>query len=271
MGAFYAISYQKIEKKSRPTVCYIGNCMLYSLYMDNRVEKLINTAKRRMKHSNDPAHDLDHVARVVKSVKDFTRDLDLTAEEKNAVVLAAWWHDVSRSITKKPSFVLMSFVDDTISALMLWYGSIRCGLFGNTVGLSTRILFCKSIGTGAILTKLLLRKKHRILMNILDDADTLDMINGERIVRLLPLIENSRTYRLGYKLAIAWCLKSRELKLRTEQARKVLIEMFKKFMAWIKQKEIFDWHVNQFGEKWVRKALRNTNRFINNLTLKTCS
>ena len=71
--------------------------------MNLRVEQLINIAKRKMKHSNDPVHDLDHVTRVVKRVKEFIADMDLSHDEKQAVILAAWWHDVARSITKNPS------------------------------------------------------------------------------------------------------------------------------------------------------------------------
>lgn len=239
--------------------------------MNSRVEKLINFAKHKMKKSTDPLHDMGHVERVVKRVKEFSRDIDLTVEEKNSIVLAAWWHDVSRTITKNPSLVWMSFIDDTVSALMLWFGSIRCGLFGDIVGLSTRILLCKSFGTGAILTRLLIKKRHRILVNILDDADTLDMLNKERIIKLFPLVENSRAFKFGYKITISWCLKSRELKLRTAQAREVLADLITKFIAWIKQKEILDWHIKQFGKKWVANTINSVNKFLKCIVPETCS
>ena len=239
--------------------------------MDSRVDKLINIAKRRMKWSKDPIHDLDHVTRVVKRVKEFTFGMDLSIEEKHAIILAAWWHDVSRTIMKKPSMVWMSIIDDTVSALMLWAKSISCGLFGKTVGLSTRIVVCKSFGTGAFLTRFLLKKKHRILVDLLDDADSLDMLSRERISRLLPFIEDSRLYRLSYRFVISWCLRGHEFKLRTEQAKQVFIELIRKFITWIKQKEIFDWHVKQFGEKWLMRALGDANQFLNSIIMKTCS
>ncbi|OGH89915.1 MAG: hypothetical protein A2469_04205 [Candidatus Magasanikbacteria bacterium RIFOXYC2_FULL_40_16] len=244
--------------------------MLYYSDMDSRIEKLINNAKRRMKHCVDPVHGLDHVERVVSRVKELTMDLGLSAEERQAIILAAWWHDVSRSMTKKPSIIWMSIIDDTVSALMLWVKSISCGLFGETVGLATRIIVCKSFGTGAVLTRLLLRKKRRILVDLLDDADSLDMLNDERIARLLPFIENSRLYRISYKFVISWCLKGREFRLKTEQAKKMFIELIRKFIAWVKQKEIFDWHVKQFGEKWLAKALKDANDFLNRIIMETC-
>ena len=265
------IYYQKYINKSRGHICFFYGFVVYLSNMNLRVEQLINIAKRKMKHSNDPVHDLDHVTRVVKRVKEFIADMDLSHDEKQAVILAAWWHDVARSITKNPSIIWMSIVDDNISAFMLWMKSIRCGLFGKTVGLSTKILVCKSFGTGALLTRLLLRKKHRILVNLLDDADTLDMLNSERVSKMLIMIENSRTYKMGYRVVVSWCLKSREFKLRTEKARKILVEMIRKFILWIKQKEIFDWHIKQFGKKWVDRALRDANQFLKSITLKTCS
>lgn len=230
--------------------------------MQDKVNALIFIAKNKMKKSHDPVHDLNHVLRVVDYVKKFSQEMQLTPMQRQAVILAAWWHDISRTIPKSPSLFWMTMVDDTVSALMLWFFTIRCGLFGASVGIATRIILCKSMGTGAIFTKLLFNKKNRILVDIVADADSVDMLNQERTAAIMKLAETSRMYRFGYRMAIWWSVKTAELHVKTEIARQYLKEMLKSFIVWVREKNIFDWHVQQFGLKWVEKSLKQVDELL---------
>lgn len=230
--------------------------------MQDKINQLIDIAKERMKASRDPIHDLGHVERVVGYVKKFTEGTNLTDTQKQSLILAAYWHDIARSITKNPSFLWMAMIDDTLSALMLWRETIRCGLFGSSVGLSARIILCKSFGTGAIFTRILLSKKNRILLDIIQDADTVDMLHQERTIVMMKLAESSKLYYYGYKITMWWCVKTAEMHVKTENARKYLEDMLRKFIAWIKEKLIFQWHVQQFGIKWVKKTMRQAEELL---------
>ena len=133
----------------------------------DKIQKLTIKAQEIMCSSSDPIHDIRHVRRVVENVQKLSQELYLSPQEQQAIELAAWWHDAGRTITQKPSFVWMLFLDDIISAFMIWVYTIRYGVFGSVAGISSRLIFCKSLGTGALLTRILLRKKTRILLNIL--------------------------------------------------------------------------------------------------------
>lgn len=223
--------------------------------MEAKIQQLIYRAKRRMKQSPDPVHDVRHAERVVGFVKELTRDLNLTADQRQALILAAWWHDLARTVTKNPSLVWMPFFDDLLSAFMLWGATIRYGLFGTVAGLATRIIFCKSLGTGALLTRFLMRRKNRMLVDLIKDADNLDALNLERINYLMVMVETSRLYHVGYRLTIWWYIKSSQLKMRTMQARLYLEGLLRAFLEWAKQQTIFNWHVAHFGRAWCEKML----------------
>ena len=215
-----------------------------------------------MKKSRDPVHDLDHVTRVAGYCETIAKNYILTEKQKQALILAAWWHDVSRTIPKRPSLFFMSLIDDTLSALMLWMYTIRFGLFGSVAGMSTRLIFCKSFGTGTLFTRLLLRKKNRILFEILEDADTLDMLHVERTKQLLKLVETSALYRFGYKMAIHWFFATKQINLKTEEAKKILIQLLRSFLIWVKQKDIFLWHEKFFSRHWITERIRDAEVFL---------
>lgn len=208
-----------------------------------------------MHYSTDPAHDIDHVRRVVRHVKILARQKGLSAKDREALVLAAWWHDVSRTTTKRPSFIVMPLIDDMLSALLLWRETIRCGFFGSTVGISTRIILCKSFGTGRLFTQLLLRKKDRIMLDILKDADMLDLLNTNRMERLMSITEGSRVYQFGYKTMIWWFLQGEQLYMKTYEARQYVEKLIREFLAWIRTPDVFAWHIEQFGRDWIEKNL----------------
>lgn len=232
---------------------------------NSKVEQLIEIAKRRMKGSRDPIHDLDHVTRVAGYAEEFVVDSGLDDTQKDAVVLAAWWHDMARTMTKSPSFLWMSVIDDTLSSIMLWFETIRCGLFGTSVGLAAKIILCKSFGTGAIFTKLLLKKENRVLVDIVKDADSIDMLHQERAARLMKLADSSLFYHYGYKIILWWCIKTTELHVKTAKAKKYLEAILTKFLEWATQQQIFDWHINKFGIKWVKKTLADAEQLLRNV------
>ncbi len=216
-----------------------------------------------MKYSIDPAHDLGHVKRVVKNVKNLSKELNLNEKQKQAIILAAWWHDVSRTTTKRPSFIVMPFIDDLLSALLLWRETIRCKFFGSVAGMSTRIIFCKSMGTGKFLTKILLSKKSQVLLHVLQDADTLDLLNTKRMEQIMNITENgSRLYHYGYKTMIWWFLHGKQLYMKTKEARKYVAKLISEFLHWIKQQHIYNWHIKQFGKKWFNRNIKQGEKLI---------
>lgn len=248
------LSYQNIAKNQAS--CYtIRN-------MTEKIAPLIAEAKQRMGRSTDPAHDLthaEHVARFATQLADETR---VPADQKMALVLAAWWHDVSRTMTKNPSLIWMPFFDDLLSALLLWLAAIRHGLWGSVVGLSIRLTVCKSLGAGAILTQLLVRRRHRLLIDLLKDADALDVLSLERLRKLMPLVESCRRYHWAYKTLIRWFVSTRHLHMKTRAARAYAIKLFRTFLQWIKAGAIYFWHVAQFGRAWCERTYRRAERLL---------
>lgn len=223
--------------------------------IDEKIEKLINTAKKYMERTSDPVHDTGHVSRVVKYSTILADEMKMDDEQKKTLILAAWWHDVSRTITKKPSFIWMPLLDDLFSAMMLWHYTIKFGLFGSIAGRATRIIFCKSMGTGLLLTKILIRKKTRIMLDVLKDADMLDTINIERTKQIFILVEKSSIYRWGYKTMIWWFLARKKLKIKTWVAEKYLAKTMEDFINWITEPEILAWHENIYGRAWIDEKI----------------
>ena len=227
---------------------------------DAQIGKLIQVAQERMRRSSDPGHDFFHAARVVAHIERFIADLDLTEEQAIALILAGWWHDVGRTITAKPSFVWMLFFDDMISALMLWHATIRYGVFGSIAGMSTRLIFCKSLGTGALFTKIFLRKKTRMLLNILKDADVLDIMNVDRIAQWCRLAENSFIYTTGYRVLAWYNFKSNLFKMKTHHGRLYLQERTQLLIEWMARPEVEAWHRGHFGHMWAERTKANVAR-----------
>ena len=223
--------------------------------MNEKIKKLIQIAEKRMSHSRDPIHDLSHVRRVVGYVEEFGATYTLTEKQKDALVLAAWWHDVSRTLGKGSSFVLMPLFDDLLSALMLWMQTIRYGLFGSVAGMATRIILCKSIGTGTIFTRFFLRRSELILLDILKDADMVDIFHTERIARVFRIIERSRAHRLAYRVVIRWHVQVSRFPVKTAAAKKRIIDIIKKLVEWMQSPIVHAWHLQQFGKEWLERTL----------------
>ena len=223
--------------------------------MQKSVKKLLKLAEKIMSGSQDPVHDLAHVRRVVENCETISRSFSLSESQKQALLLAAWWHDASRTLTKRPSFLLMPLVDDTLSALMLWYWTVRFRLFGPVAGMATRLIFCKSMGTGTVLRHLFLRKKNRILLDILVDADAIDLIHTDRTEILRELVDSSWLYQRGYKVFFHWFFLTKQFKLKTQAAKTLLIQALKRMLAWIEQTEIYQWHLEFMSRKQLDKHI----------------
>ncbi len=220
-----------------------------------------------MEHSSDPIHDIDHVERVVAYAKDLANKMNLEPAQREALILAAWWHDTGRTITSRPSMIWMPLVDDFISALMLWRETIRHRMFGRVVGMATRMIFCKSMGTGKILSRILMLKKNRFMIDLLEDADTLDMLNIERTERIYTLAQDSTLYTYGYKVVIWWLLSTNQLKVKTQAAKEMLMEFLHTFLEWIKKQHIFNWHIEKFGRDWTYAQMHKAERLLQSITI----
>jgi len=228
---------------------------------DEKIQKLIHVAQNKMRTSNDPIHDIDHVTRVVAMVSDMIQEIDISEKETQAIILAAWWHDVGRTITKRPSFIYMLFIDDIISAFMLWMYTLRVGMFGRIVGLATRIILCKSYGSGKLFTKLFISKKHRILVDIVEDADMIDILHVTRLQRNFSIVESSYKYKFGYRVLALVLFSKKTLDMRTEIAKKHLRNKLAPMINWIEEKEIYNWHKKTYGKNWAdsfKKKIQNT-------------
>ena len=229
---------------------------------EKKILHLIEIAKKRLETSCDPAHDLGHAQRVARYIEQFDEELKLGDKHKQALILAAWWHDISRTISSQPSFIMMVLIDDFLSALMLWRETIRYRLFGSVAGISTRLILCKSFGAGRLLTKIFLRKKTRQLLDILSDADNLDVLHTDRIEKIFPVVKRGKIYHWGYRILIWWNFHTHVLHLKTEVGKRHLKKMFKLLLIWIKNPNILAWHLAEFGAKWVEKTERNIKRLI---------
>jgi len=230
--------------------------------MQTKIDKLIAIAAKKMRHSKDPVHDLDHVERVVEMVSRLAEDLELSKKHTQALILAAWWHDVSRTITRRPSFVYMIFIDDIISSFMLWIYTIRFGLFGSVAGMATRIILCRSFGSGKLFIRVLLRKKTRILADILDDADNMDILRVTRIQKMQALVESSASYHMGYRILTWWNFSTNQLRTKTKAAEKYLLRMMREFLQWIKKLDVLAWHEQQFGKRWIKETVYKIQKTI---------
>lgn len=229
---------------------------------EEKIQSLIATAKKRLRNSHDPVHDLRHAERVICYIEQFDEELKLGEQHKQALILAAWWHDVSRTITRKPSFILMTLIDDLLSAFMLWRATIHYRLFGSIAGMSIRLILCKSFGAGRLFTKIFLRKKTRQLLDIMSDADNLDIIHPERIEKIFALVKSKKIYRCGYRILIWWSLHTRILHLKTEVGKRYLKKTIKRLLTWIRSAKIQAWHLAEFGAEWVKKTERSLKRLL---------
>lgn len=232
-----------------------------------KYKKLLSIAKDRMRKSHDPVHDYMHVKRVVETCETFAEKKDLTQTQRDALKLAAWWHDVGRTSIKKPSIVLMPFFDDMLSAYMLWRMSLQVRMFGPAIGMACRIILCNSMGTGKLFARLLMRKRNRVLADMLADADTIDILHVERVNILQQLASRSWLYSYGYKLSIWFFLTRQSIVLHTEAGKKYFLEVLQLFVDWIQTTEVREWHINTFGKKWFDARMAEAKEFAHSMNI----
>ena len=91
--------------------------------MKSKIAQLISIAEKKMEFSKDPLHDLEHVKRVVNMVQTLGKELDVSEKHIQALTLAAWWHDVGRTVTTRPSMLFM-ILRMTPSELRINYSTI---------------------------------------------------------------------------------------------------------------------------------------------------
>jgi hypothetical protein len=135
-------------------------------------------------------------------------------------------------------------------------------MFGPVIGMATRMILCKSMGTGKIFSRIFMRKKNRIMIDALKDADMLDTLSIERTQQIYQLVDSSRVYFLGYKISIWWFLSSQKLTLKTKEAKKYLIQLLKAFVEWIQKPHVFEWHVARFGKQWTYLQIKKGEQFL---------
>jgi len=132
---------------------------------------------------------------------------------------------------------------------------MKAGFFGKVPGLACRLILCKSIGTGALFSRMFMRKKNRILIDIIDDADNLDVLHQERIGQMMILVERSWMYKRGYKFVVDWLMKTSQIHMKTKAAKKYFIDMVKRFIEFLKEATVYAWHIAQFGKVWTDKSI----------------
>ncbi len=232
--------------------------------MNEAKSDLILEAQKLMRRSRDPIHDFAHVGRVVVHAGNIAERMNICENDREAILLAAWWHDVARTITKKPSLVWMALIDDVISACMFWYKA-RKYHNDSTVRLATVLMLAKSLGTGSLFAYLLPKEK-RHLVDIVKDADMLDVLHQDRVRDAMNLVASSFVYKIAYKRSINWFIIKANISMRTAAAREYFKEMLDSLLAWIKKQAIFIWHVEQFGRAWVEKIIRECEHMLRVLT-----
>lgn len=230
--------------------------------MEPRILQLISIAEERMMRSNDAIHNHAHAKRVAEYAKDISDSLTLDQNQQQALLLAAWWHDVGRTITKKPSVVIMRCIDDGVSAFLLYKESLKVKEFSPIISIAIRVMLCKNIGAGRIITRVILPKRHRIVLHILKDADALDVLQIERVEQLRLMAEQSKLNQKKYKLAVWWFLHSKEFDFKTETAKNYFQDTLDEFMKWLQKKEIFEWHTDTFGVKWLEKSMLRAEKVV---------
>lgn len=227
---------------------------------------LICEAQVRLEKSNDPLHDAGHASRVATYAAGIARQMNIVDPiHTQALEISAWWHDVSRTITKKPSFVLMPLIDDTLSALMLAITIIKRRAFTRSAFLALRLVLSKSVATGKVFSRICLTKNMRTLLDILRDADTVDTLAAERTDVIHSMVDSSWISKHAYKTMIWWFATTAYMEVKTHAAKEYIVDVFQEFLAWVTQDHIRLWHIERYGEVWFDGVMKKLHFMLNNL------
>ncbi|MFA7314900.1 MAG: hypothetical protein WC025_03160 [Candidatus Magasanikbacteria bacterium] len=235
------------------------------MFFTKNIKKLTEEAQKQMSHSFDPLHDLRHVKRVVENTKKISRNIKLSQKERDALELSAWWHDTSRAISNKPSMLWMALFDDNFSAFALLFYAIRYRVMSSVVIKSFVILMCSGIVTGKIMTKIFANKRTRLVLNLLKDADMMDVLNIQRFYEATHLAKLSKNNLRKFYTLIWINLNTNILEMKTTEARICIEETIKNFIEWLTQAEIYLWHVENFGQDWLEKTMSQLENKLNNV------
>lgn len=248
---------------------YSGMLSSYYFFMINKRQKidiLIHEARRRLQVCDDLLHDERHAQRVANYAISIANKMGIKERKYiESLIIGAWWHDVSRTITKKPSFVLMPLIDDTLSAIMLGITMLKFGVFHRSAWLAFRLVLSKSMATGRIFSRIFLSKNMRTLLDILHDADTVDTLASERMRIIRTIIGSSSVYLYGYKMMIWWFTATTFLQVKTQVAKEYLMQVLKEFLEWVSQEHIIEWHVERYGKLWADKMMNKLLMLIKKL------
>ncbi|EKE07359.1 MAG: hypothetical protein ACD_18C00112G0002 [uncultured bacterium] len=231
----------------------------------NSIKPLIAEAQKQMSHSFDPLHDLRHVERVVENTKKISQNIKLSQKERDALELAAWWHDASRALSNRPSMIWMAFFDDNLSAFALLFYAIRYRVVSSVMIKTFFILMCSGMMTGKFMTKIFADKRTKILLNLLKDADMMDVLNIQRFYEAGHLAQMSKANLRKFRTLIWFNLHTNILEMKTIEARVYIEETIKNFIAWLSQTEIYLWHVENFGKEWLEKTMFQLENRLNNV------
>lgn len=239
--------------------------MKYSL--SKNIRSLNSIARKYMEHSQDTLHDIGHVTRVVQYTNNLASSYNLSSDDYGTLMLAAWWHDVGRTLTSGTSMIWMALCDDFISAIMLLRHAIRLHAINMVVIKALWILCMKSFSKNESIKKITLRPNARLLLYILHDADYLDILNIKRYELAYQISQTSIIHTWAYRMVIWWSFHSKKLYMKTQVARTYVERMVRELLLWIKQHHIYEWHVIRFGKEWTDKTFQSMEKFFDTIIL----
>lgn len=218
-------------------------------------ERLVLIAQETLKQTPDIFHDYEHHQRIVNNLEriDFQ---DLKPEDKQLLVLVAWWHDLSRALFKKPHYLIMIFLDDILSAYYLNLTAKKVNLKNQIIKDAIKVLLCKSLLLGPWLKYFLLPGRLQTLSQIIFEIDYLDNLNPSRIKSFFPLVESKRLHRWEYKYAIFLFFQFYQLRgVKVAGLKPIAKNFFQQIVTWAEREEIKAWHIKVLSEKWYRRNL----------------
>ena len=229
------------------------------------IKKLIEEAQKQMSHSFDPLHDLRHVERVVENTKKISQNIKLSQKERDSLELAAWWHDASRALSNKPSMIWMALFDDNLSAFALLFYAIRYRVINSVAIKAFVILMCSGMVTGKFMTKIFASQRTRLVLNLLKDADMMDVLNIQRFYEAGHLAKLSKNNLRKFRTLIWFSLHTKILEMKTIEARVYIEETIKNFINWLCDTEVYLRHKENFGQEWLEKTLLQLENRLNNI------
>jgi len=134
--------------------------------------------------------------------------------------------------------------------------------------MASKLILCKSVGIGKVLTKIFLKKKTRILLDILQDADNLEMLHTNRLKKVLEMIKHSKMTLTAYKFLSWYTIRLKSIELKTKKAKQLFEKIIRQMIDWLRQPEILKWHLEKFGHKWIKKMEQKIEGLLHHITLQ---